>query len=117
MLNIHYMTFQITLIKRLSANGLEAVTQQEPLPMKSVMLLGWNMILIIQIAQIGKDVRVLASTASWTTPGMKTNGRLVVPKRLEIFTIESCLRKDFSACKKTAVSITLNSLFLNQNNI
>ena len=111
------MTFQITPIKRLSANGLEAVTQQEPLPMKSDMPLGWNMILTIQIVQIGKDVRVLASTASWITPGMKTNGRLVVPKRLEIFTTGSCQRKDFSACKKAAVSIALNSLFLNQIDI
>ena len=93
------------------------MTQQEPLPMKSDMLLGWNMILTIQIVLIGKDVRVLASTASWTTPGMKTNGRLVVPKRLEISTTGSCLRKDFSACKKAAVSITLNSLYLSHIDI
>ena len=69
------------------------------------------MILTTQIVQIGKDVRVLVSTALWITPETKTNGRLVVPKRLEIFTIGSCLQKDFFVCKKPVVS-KFNLVFL-----
>ena len=69
------------------------------------------MILTTQIVQIGKDVRVLVSTALWITPETKTNGRLVVPKRLEIFTIGSCLQKDSFACKKPVVS-KFNLVFL-----